>query len=234
MLVQTAKTDGDFETRAAALEVLARLSTDAAFGGIEEVMRTSTDERLQVAAARMMAQSDSPRAQATARALVERKDVAERLRVSVIGSLANRTAIGTDYWRTLYGKVESDELRRAVVSAVDRTSPDGQQFLVSVARNVNEPYSVRELAVGRIRASAPIADLYKIFETADSRAIRQSIVSGLSARKEPEATDRLIDIAKTGTDPEVRSSAIRYLGQPARRDDPRVRKALSDILGGQS
>ena len=104
----------------------------------------------------------------------------------------------------------------------------------SVARNTSEPSSVRELAVSRIRQTASIADLYKLFETADSRSIRQSIVSGLSARKEPEATDRLIDIAKNGTDPEVRAAAIRYLGQPARRDDPKVRKALADILGGAS
>jgi len=31
----------------------------------------------------------------------------------------------------------------------------------------------------------------------------------------------------------VRAAAIRYLGQPARRDDPKVRQALADILGGQ-
>ena len=48
---------------------------------IEELMRTSTDERVQIAAARAMARSESPRAQTTVRALVERRDVAERLRV---------------------------------------------------------------------------------------------------------------------------------------------------------
>ena len=103
-----------------------------------------------------------------------------------------------------------------------------------VAFKIGRPSSVRALAVSRVRQNAPIADLYKLFETADSRTMRQAIVSGIAARKEPEATDRLIDIAKRGTDPEVRATAIRYLGQPARRDDPKVRKALADILGAQS
>jgi HEAT repeat protein len=234
LLAQAARNDVDYETQIAAMDALSRISSDPAYAAIEELLRTSTDERVQIAAARAMVQSDSPRAQSAVRALVERKDVAERIRVSVINAMASRGSATTDYWRSLYGKVESDELRRAIVGAVKRDADDGQQFLLSVARNTSEPSSVRELAVSRIRQTASIADLYKLFETADSRAIRQSIVSGLSARKEPEATDRLIDIAKHGTDPEVRASAIRYLGQPARRDDPKVRKALADILGGAS
>ncbi|AHG88955.1 hypothetical protein J421_1418 [Gemmatirosa kalamazoonensis] len=240
LLARAARSDPDFDTQAAAVDALTRIANDAAYSAIEDLLRTSTDERLQTAAARAMTRSDSPRAQASVRALAERKDVSERLRISVINSLAQQgmngggTPLPTEYWRSLYGKVESDELRRAVVNAVNRNSDDGMQFLLGIARGANEPPSVRELALARVRQLAPVADLYKLFEAADSRGIRQSIVAGLGSRKEPEATDRLIDIAKRGTDPEVRASAIRYLGQPARRDDPKVRKALADILGGES
>jgi HEAT repeat protein len=239
LLARSAKTDPDFDTQAAAVEALTRIATDPAYAAIEDLLRTSTDERVQAAAARAMTRSDSPRAQATIRALAERRDVSERLRVSVINSLGSQglnggTPVATDYWKSLYGKVESDDLRRAIVNAVNRGSDDGVAFLLSLARSPNEASSVRELAIARVRQSAPVADLYKLFEAADSRSVRQSIVAGLGSRKEPEATDRLIDIAKRGTDPEVRASAIRYLGQPARRDDPKVRQALADILGGQS
>jgi HEAT repeat protein len=233
-LARTARTDPDPETQGAAVEWLSRVGTDPAYSALEELMRTSTDERTQSAAARAMARSDNPRAQSTVRALAERKDVSERLRAYVIQSMASNGSTPTEYWRALYGKVESDELRRAIVNGVNRTSDEGQAFLLSIARNANESSSVRELAISRVRQTAPIADLYRLFETADTRSMRQSIVSGLAARREPEATDRLIDIAKRGTDPEVRATAIRYLGQPARRDDPKVRKALADILGGQT
>jgi HEAT repeat protein len=233
-LARAARTDPDRETRAAAIEALGRVATDPAYDAIEELLRTSADEDVQVTAARVIARSESPRAHAAVRALAERRDVAERLRASVIASMAARGATPTDYWRSLYGKVESDELRRAVVTAVDRNADDGRQFLLAIARSPAEPSSVRELAVARVRHAAPVADLYRLFEAADTRSMRQVIVGGLAARKEPEATDRLIDIAKRGTDPEIRAAAIRYLGQPARRDDPKVRKALADILGGQS
>jgi HEAT repeat protein len=233
-LLRSARNDPDPETRGAAVEVLGRINADPAYAAIEELLRTSTDEHVQVSAVRAMSRSDSPRAQATVRALAERQDVSERLRASVIGSMGEKGGTPVEYWRTLYGKVESDELRRAVVNAVDRTTPDGVAFLVRIGGDAAQPSSVRAAAISRVRQTASVADLYKLFETADSRSIRQAIVSGLASRKEPEATDRLIDIAKRGTDPEVRAAAIRYLGQPARRDDPKVRKALADILGGQS
>jgi HEAT repeat protein len=232
-LARVARTDPDYETQAAAVEWLSRIATEPAFAAIEELLRTATDERLQSAAARAMARNDNARAQTTVRALAERRDVSERLRAYVIQSMASNGNTPTEYWRSLYPKVESDELRRAVINAVNRTSDEGMAFLLSIARDATVSPSVRELAISRVRQTAPIADLYRLFEAADTRSIRQSIVSGLAARREPEATDRLIDIAKRGTDPEVRSSAIRYLGQPARRDDPKVRKALADILGGQ-
>jgi HEAT repeat protein len=233
LLSKIARSDPDYETQAAAVEALTRISNDAAYGAVEELLRTATDERVQSAAARAMTRSDSPRAQSTIRALAERKDVSERLRIQVIQSLASQGTTSNDYWKSLYGKVESDELRRAIVNSVNRNSDDGLAFLLNIARSQNEASSVREQALARVRQTAPVADLYKLFETADSRSIRQSIVAGLGARKDPDATDRLIDIAKRGTDPDVRASAIRYLGQPARRDDPKVRKALADILGGQ-
>jgi HEAT repeat protein len=234
LLSRSARNDPDAGTRVAAVEALSRLAIDPAFTAMEELLRTSTDEHVQSAAVRAMAKSDSPRAQSTLRALVDRQDVSERLRASVIASLGQRGGTTTEYWRALYAKLESDELRGAVVNAVDRNTGDGMQFLLSIAGNASQPSAVRALAVQRVRQAAPVADLYRLFESADSRSIRQAIVSGLAARREPEATDRLIDIAKRGTDPEVRAAAIRYLGQPARRDDPKVRQALADILGGQS
>jgi HEAT repeat protein len=231
LLGQIARSDPDRETQHEALRALGRMSTDAAFAALEDFLRNATDERLQSEAAATLARSDNPRAQMAVRALIERKDVAERIRLATISALASRPNVTFDYWRTLYTRVESDELRKAVIFAIARIdTPEAQQFLLSLARNQSETHEARAAAISRIRVTAPIAELYKLLETADSRPIRLSIVAGLSARKESEATDRLIDIAKTSTDPEVRQSAIRALSQPARRSDPRVVKALEEIV----
>jgi HEAT repeat protein len=235
ILSQVVKTDPDRNNQMQAITALGRMTTDGAYAALEEFFRTSSDERMQMAAVAAMGRNRDARAQNAVRALIERRDVAERVRLAAITALAENPNIAADYWRTLYTRVESDDLRRAVVFAAARNNGDeSQQFLLSLARNQSEPYAAREAAVSRIRSTAPVAELYRLLESADSRSMRLSIVGGLSARKEPEATDRLIDIAKTSTDPEVRNAAIRALGQPARKSDPKVIKALAEIAGIRS
>jgi HEAT repeat protein len=233
LIAQSAKGDPDQETRSEAVRALAHISNDAAVAALEELLRTSNDERLHAVAADALARSDHPRAHAAVRALIERNDVSERLRIAAIGTLAARPNVTHEYWRSLYPRVESDPLRQAIVSAIARSdAPEAQQFLLTVARNPGESYAVRTTVISRVRNTAPINDLYQLLQTADSRSIRLSIVNGLIARKEPEATARLIDIAKTSTDPEVRTAAIRALARSPRKDDPAVVKALEAILAG--
>jgi HEAT repeat protein len=233
LLGQIARNDADRENQLEAVRALGRMSSDAAYTALEEFIRNSNDERVQTEAAASMARSDHARAQTAIRALIERTDVAERIRAAAISSLAARPNIPVDYWQTLYGRVESDELRMAVLQAMARSNTEvAQQFLLNVARNQAEPYAVRVAAIQRIRTTAPITELYRLLQSADSRSMRMSIVSGLSARNESEATDRLIDIAKTSTDVEVRHAAIRALRQPSRIKDPKVARALGDIASG--
>jgi HEAT repeat protein len=230
LLTRSARHDPNAETRGEAVRALGRMNSDAAFAALDELLRTATDEHVQDAAADAMGRSEQPRAQNAIRALIERHDVAERVRLAALSALAAKD-LTIDYWRSLYGRVESEALRKAVISAVARsTTEEAQQFLLSVARNPQESQAVRAHAVSRIRGTAPIPELYQLYQNADSRAVRLSIVHGLIARKEPEATDRLIDIAKTSTDVEVRATAIRALGKSPRREDPKVARALSEIL----
>ena len=231
LLGQVARSDYDRGTQLEAVRALGRMPSEAAYTALEEFLRTSNNEQVQSEVVATMARSDNPRAQAAVRTLIERKDVAERIRLSAISSLSQRSNLSAEYWRTLYTRVESDELRRAVVYAIAKmNTDDAQAFLLALARNQSEPYAVREAAVSRIRQSAPVADLYRLLVEADSRSMRLSLLGAIAARREPEATDRLIEVAKTSTDPEVRNAAIRSLGQSPRKDDPKVVKALGDIL----
>jgi HEAT repeat protein len=227
-----ARNDSDRETQLEAVRALGRMSNDAAFSALEEFLRTSNDERMQMEVASTMARSDNPRAQLGVRALLERNDVSERIRISAANALASRSNLSTDYWRSLYSKVESDELRTAVVNAIAKINTDeAHNLLLALARDPAQPPAARAAATSKILTSAPVNELHRLLQTADSRPVRQMIVSGIAARREPEATDRLIDIAKSSTDPEVRNAAIRALSRTPRKEDPKVVKAMADILG---
>jgi HEAT repeat protein len=233
ILLQIAKTDTDQNVQRAAVSALSRMTNDASVAAMEDLLRNSTDERTQYEAAAAMARSEHPRAQAAVRALIERRDVAERIRLSAINALTGKENLSLEYWRTLYTRVESDQLRVAIISAIGRINTDeAHAFLLSIARNPQESSDARRAAISRIQQTAPISELYKLLETADSRSQRHSIVSAISSRKEPEATDRLIDIAKTSTDPDIRNAALRALTQGTRKNDPKVMKALAEIISG--
>jgi hypothetical protein len=142
------------------------------------------------------------------------------------------SSLSFDDWRSLYQKMNSDNLREAMLNAAPRDqSSELQNFLLNIARNPSESQTIRLAALSRVRGMAPIPELMKIYETADTRSLRLSIVNGLAQRVEPEATDRLVDIAKTSTDPQVRETAVSILGRADRRNDPRSKKALCEILG---
>jgi HEAT repeat protein len=66
-----------------------------------------------------------------------------------------------------------------------------------------------------------------MYESASSRSLREQIISILGQRKEPEATDKLIDIAKTGTDPNLRMRALNVLSE---KNDPRTRALLLELI----
>ena len=97
--------------------------------------------------------------------------------------------------------------------------PENDKWVLSIAQNQNEPSQLRSMAISRlIRSNISIADLNKLYDSADSYNVRSQIINVLANRKEPEATDKLIDIVKNGTVVQLRTQAINAL---TRKNDPR-------------
>jgi HEAT repeat protein len=229
--ISVAKSDPDQGVRTEATSYLARQPGDRAVDALEDLLRTSNDERVQRTAIRALAYHESPRARRSLRAIIERSDVAEPLRREAIGSFERERTSAEDaaYIRSLYGRLESQQLKESVINAVGRLGgPDNEQWLVNLVKNPNEPAQLRAAALGRLgRTTVPIAEFSKMYDAATERGIREQVMNVLAYRKEPEATDKLIDIARTGTDPQLRRLAINYL---TRKNDPRTQKLLLEIL----
>jgi HEAT repeat protein len=77
------------------------------------------------------------------------------------------------------------------------------------------------------RSTIPIADLTKMYDVAGDRPLREQLIRLYAQRADPQATDKLLEIAKTGTDPDMRRYAISAL---SRKNDPRTRKLLLEII----
>jgi HEAT repeat protein len=234
LLLSVAKTDPNTSVRSEAINFLARAPGESGITALEEILRTEQDERIQRAAVRALMNSDSPRARASMRALIDRKDAPINLRIEAINSLNSDRATQEDmkYLRDLYARADNDAMKRAIIDAVGRMGgAESDQWILAIARNNNESSSIRATAMSRLyRSNITIVDLNKLYDAADSREIRQQIINILQSRKEPEAADKLVEIIKTGTDINLRKQAINAL---QRKNDPRSAQLFLDILEGK-
>jgi HEAT repeat protein len=134
------------------------------------------------------------------------------------------------FLRTLYPKTDSRTIKSTILSVIGRTGgAANDQWLMGIVRNANEDGSLRGEALSRMR-SLSIDDLGKLYEGLTEREFRSAIVSQLSSREEPAATEKLIDIAKTSTDPSVRRRALNALTQRGRKNDPKAMAFLRELV----
>lgn len=229
-LIPVAKSDPSASVRVAALEYLIRVQTDAAVNTVIELARANDDRQVQRAAVRALAQSTNPRARTEIRTLVENNVADESLRISVIDGLDRdrMTAEDATWLRSLYAKTTSPRIKERIVSALSRAGGDANsQWLLALVRNEDEPLDSRTSALERVGRTMDVVTLTKMYDASSQRPIRRTVIDLLSERKEPEALDKIVDIAKNGTDVEMRRHAISIL---SRSKDPRASKLLLQLV----
>jgi TolA-binding protein/HEAT repeat protein len=234
-LVAVAKSDPSPSVRSDAISWLPRLPGDAPFAALEDILRTDSDVRIQRAAVRALNSSDSPKARQSIRALIDRKDAPEQLRLEAINSFDKERTTDDDakYLRGLYTRVETDRMREAIINSVGRLGgTENDQWIISLAKNPNTPDQLRAAAVNRLgRMNAvPIADLIKLYDAAESRSMRDQLINVLGNRKEQEATDKLLEIMRNATtDYIARRNAMNALVRKG-NNDPKIMQALLDVM----
>jgi HEAT repeat protein len=233
LLIATAKSDPSYVVRAEAIGALPRLPGDVGLNALEEVLRTEQDERIQRAVVRSLTSSDNVKARSSMRGLIDRKDAPLSLRLEAINTFNSERATADDaaYLRNLYSKTDEPRIKEAIIGAVSRMGgAENDKWVLSIAQNTNESSQLRGVAISRlIRSNVPISDLGKLFDAADNNNMRSQIVSVLGSRKEPEATDKLIDIIRNSTVLSIRTQAITAL---QRKNDPRAIELLTRVLDG--
>lgn len=229
ILSGVARNDPSVDVRVEAIGVIARLPNEDGVTVLEELTR-SDDERIQRAAVRSLVRHPSARARTSVRTLVERDDVSERVRSEALSAFDAERATADDvaWLRALYARVTTNSLKARTLSAIVRVGgPEVDQWLASIARDDNQPSEIRATAMRRIGETMPIADLGRLYDTATQQRFRSEIINVLGKRKEDAATDKLIDIVRNGTDPNLRTAAIRAVSD---KKDARATQLLLEII----
>jgi HEAT repeat protein len=229
-LLPVAKSDPSPMVRMSAVEYLVQQQSDAAVNAVIEVARSDTSSQMQRVAIRALSQSTNPRARTEVRTIIENNNANESLRISAIDGFDRDriTAEDAGWLRSLYARTTSPRVKQRILSAVGHVGGDANsQWLLALVRNEDEPLESRTEALSQAGRNMDVATLVKLYDASSQRPIRQTVIELLSERKEPEALDKIVDIAKNGTDPSMRREAISIL---ARSKDPRASKLLLQLV----
>ena len=233
MLRDVALNDSQPEVRSTAIQYLARSPSDVAVSTLDEILRTTTDQNVLRTAARALAANPSPRARQSVRALIERADAPERLRIEAIGGFEDSqrtTDEDAAYLRGLYPKIDNPRIKARIARVIGQLGGEANdQWLMGLMRNNDEPLEVRSAALSRLasRSNTPISEAVKLYGSVSDQKLREMLINVYGQRREPEATDKLLDIVKNDTDYRLRSQAINAL---TRKNDPRATKLLMEII----
>jgi HEAT repeat protein len=172
------------------------------------------------------------RARATVRTLAASDTLSRDLRGQAIFALGFLDHDGDNgpFLRSLYTRLDDPQLKDKVIQAVAQLDEeDDQRWLVQRVLDTNESVGLRKQALfwrGQ-KQSATLGDLLSLYPRLDSRELREHYVFVLSQRRESDAVDKLIDLAKTDPDREIRAKATFWLGQSR---DPRAARFLEDRI----
>jgi len=130
--------------------------------------------------------------------------------------------------RGVYPRLETTRLKSRAASILTRATDEASvTWLVTLIQNDEEASDTRAAVLARLGRNLPIAQLGRLYDSASDRTVRLQIVSTLGDRDEPEAIDKLISIVRTGTDPQLRRSAVSAL---TRKNDPRATQLLLELV----
>lgn len=250
-LVDVAKNDPDPGVRSDAIMFIGRSAGATTARTLEQLFNESSDERTRQAVLAALRARGGPEVKRVLRGYIEKADLSDRVRAEAILQLASAST-GGEPWssadkrtaparpssgeeedaaflRGLYSKSESRVVKEAIISAVARMggSPN-DQWLLGLAKNREEDIGLRRAALSRIKTSSlSIEELGKLFDALSERELRYAVVSQLANRDDPAAVDKLIEIVRSGTDPQVRRQALAAL---TRKNDPRTTKLLLELI----
>ncbi|HVT38811.1 MAG TPA: HEAT repeat domain-containing protein [Gemmatimonadaceae bacterium] len=232
ILIDAAKNDPDREVREQSVFWLGQVNTEKAVGLLEQILRTSSDEDMQDKALFALSQTRDSRGQQILRDYASREDAPGHLREQAIFWLGQRRSDDNmQFLKQLFTRTKNEDIQQKILFSASQNRGSGSdQWILDQAVNPKNSIAVRKQALfwGSQSGSVDAARLGALYDRSDDREFRNQVIFVLSQRsRSPEAVDRLIQIAKTEKDKELRKQAIFWLGHSR---DPRALKALQELI----
>ncbi len=209
---------------------LSQVGTERAVAALDSILRTSTDRQMQEKAIFALSQVNKGRASAALRAYAERNDAPTELREQAIFWIGqSNNADNARYLQTLYGTLREKELKEKVIFSLSQmNSAENARFIMNIALNESEDIEMRKQALFWAgQQGGSITDLVALYAKMTNPEMKEQLIFVYSQRNEKPAVDKLVDIARSDPDREMRKKALFWLSQS---NDPRVAEILQQII----
>ena len=225
------KPDPDSEVREQAVFWLSQVKSDEALEALEAILAETDDPQIQERAVFALSQHGSPRAAEILMKLAERPGASREIREQAIFWIGQNPQLGgVRYLLDLYPRLDDPELKERAVFAISQTdTEESRRWLLERLRDGSESVEVRKMALfwaGQSKGVS-VADLQGLYGSLPDVEMREQVIFVASQRKEAQAVDFLMEVARTEKDPELRERAIFWLGQSK---DPRIAEFLLSLI----
>jgi HEAT repeat protein len=145
--------------------------------------------------------------------------------------LASRhTPESRQFLRTFYQRTTDSELRKTVIFHIAQSgSEEDLRWLRERVEDEQADEESRSTALFWLAQNRNLSmtELEELYGRVQSRELKEKIIFAYSQRSEPEATDRLMKVARQDPDQKLRKTALFWLAQSG---DERVTQFLVDIV----
>ena len=133
-----------------------------------------------------------------------------------------------DFLRRFYQSANANLKDKVFLALHNSDDPRISRWFVSVVSDRNESMEVRKQALFWMgQGHGPLSDLTRLYDQVPERELHEHFTFVLSQRHEPGAVEKLIDIARSDPDRDIRRQAFFWLGQSK---DERARSFLREVL----
>jgi HEAT repeat protein len=214
------------------------VNTDRAAEVLEQLLSsTSTDQELRKQAIFALMQQRSARGQAVVRRIAEDAQSPQELREQAVFWLGQpRSAENAQYLRGLFDRLASapegssnETIRQKILFSLSQMRGQGNdEWLMQVATDRKHSIETRKQAIFSASQAGVSGDaLGALYSRVTERELKEQIIFALSQTRNESAVTRLIQIARTDPDREMRKKAIFWLGQS---NDSRAQQVLLEII----
>ena len=229
MLLDVAKSDPSIEVRQDAVFHLSQARSEAAVDALEDLLLHSEDRGVRGNALFALSQNKSERAKKIIRTLALSSDAPTALKNDAIFQVASSGDASDIAWlKDAYVKVTDNEVRKNILFQVSsRNVPETNKWLAAIVADPKENIEQRKDALFQLASHAGAADLPSVYDKVNSAALRKDVIFQMASRHDAATLDKLIAIAKTDPNAELRKEALFHISQSK---DPKALKALEDIV----